>query len=54
MDEEDQESRERRERARKLGEMATRAVEEGGSSHNNITLFLEEIMKIGNGHQQED
>ena len=54
MDEEDQESRERRERARKLGEMATRAVEEGGSTHNNITLFLEEIMKIGNGHQQED
>ncbi|GMN39272.1 hypothetical protein TIFTF001_008502 [Ficus carica] len=48
--EEGEESRERRERARKLGEMAKRALEEGGSSHLNMTLFIEEIIKLGSHH----
>ncbi|EXB75922.1 UDP-glycosyltransferase 73C3 [Morus notabilis] len=44
---EGEESKERRERARKLGEMSKRAVEEGGSSYLNMTLFLEEINQLG-------
>ncbi|XP_030495730.2 UDP-glycosyltransferase 73C3 [Cannabis sativa] len=43
LDDQGEESIERRERAKKFGEMAKRAVEEGGSSHSNITLFLEEV-----------
>ncbi|XP_043699795.1 UDP-glycosyltransferase 73C25-like [Telopea speciosissima] len=31
-------------KARELGEMANRAVEEGGSSHLNISLFIQDIM----------
>ncbi|PON31767.1 UDP-glucuronosyl/UDP-glucosyltransferase [Parasponia andersonii] len=50
---EGEESKERRERARKLGEIAKRAVEEGGSSHLNMTLFLEEIMQLGTYSQRE-
>ena len=44
---EGEESKDRRERARKLGEMENRAVEEGGSSHLNITLFIEQIKQLG-------
>lgn len=40
---EGKEREERRERARKLGEMGKKAIEEGGSSFLNITLFLEDI-----------
>ncbi|KAF4388127.1 hypothetical protein F8388_014810 [Cannabis sativa] len=47
-----EECKERRERARWLGEMAKRAVEEGGSSHLNMTLFLEEIMQHGSSDHQ--
>ncbi|XP_050113612.1 UDP-glycosyltransferase 73C1-like [Malus sylvestris] len=43
-----EESEARRERARELGEMARRAVEEGGSSHLNITLLIQDIMQQGN------
>ena len=50
---EGEESKSRRERARKLGEMAKRAVEEGGSSHLNVTLFIEEIAQLGNSQQKE-
>ena len=39
------ESEERRERAKELAEMATRAVEEGGSSHLNVTLLIQDIME---------
>ncbi|KAE9465493.1 hypothetical protein C3L33_02598, partial [Rhododendron williamsianum] len=35
----------RRERARKLGDMARRAIEEGGSSHLNMTLLIQDIME---------
>ncbi|KAL5705637.1 hypothetical protein ACHQM5_023916 [Ranunculus cassubicifolius] len=37
------EAQERRSRARKLAEMAKKAVEEGGSSYNNITNLIEEL-----------
>ncbi|XP_062117402.1 UDP-glycosyltransferase 73C25-like [Humulus lupulus] len=48
---EGEESLERRKRARKLGEMAKRAVEEGGSSHLNMTLFLEDIVQLEGSNQ---
>ncbi|CAA7041977.1 unnamed protein product [Microthlaspi erraticum] len=38
-------AKERRRRAKELGELAHKAVEEGGSSHSNITLFLQDIMQ---------
>ncbi|KAG2332637.1 hypothetical protein Bca52824_003817 [Brassica carinata] len=38
-------AKERRRRAKELGELAHKAVEEGGSSHANITLLLEDIME---------
>lgn len=31
-------------RARELGELATKAVEEGGSSHLNITKFIQDVI----------
>ncbi|XP_027176125.1 UDP-glycosyltransferase 73C4-like [Coffea eugenioides] len=40
---EEQEGKQRRERARKLGEMAKRALEEGGSSHLNLDLLVQDI-----------
>lgn len=40
-----EEREERRERARKLAEMAMRAVEEGGSSHFDMTRLIQEIMQ---------
>ncbi|KAK7245054.1 hypothetical protein RIF29_39885 [Crotalaria pallida] len=40
------ESEERRGRARKLSEMAKKAVENGGSSHLNMTLLIQEIMQL--------
>jgi UDP-glucosyl transferase 73C len=43
MDGEDSEGRE--ERARELREMAKRAVEEGGSSHLDIALLIQDIMQ---------
>ncbi|KAK1394047.1 Glycosyltransferase [Heracleum sosnowskyi] len=33
-------------RARELGGLANKAVEEGGSSHSNITKFIEDVMQI--------
>ncbi|KAK7337141.1 hypothetical protein VNO77_17701 [Canavalia gladiata] len=42
------ESEERRKRARVLAEMAKRAVEEGGSSHFNVTHLIQDIMKRSN------
>ncbi|KAI3473299.1 hypothetical protein Pfo_028543 [Paulownia fortunei] len=45
---EGEEGQERRRKARELGEMAKRAVEEGGSSHLNMTLLIEEIKEISN------
>ncbi|KAL5705636.1 hypothetical protein ACHQM5_023915 [Ranunculus cassubicifolius] len=38
-----EEAQERRRRAKKLAEMAKKAVEEGGSSYNNITSLIEEL-----------
>lgn len=35
---------ERRERARKMGEMARRAMEDGGSSCRNMTLLIQDVM----------
>ncbi|KAL9153379.1 hypothetical protein ABFS82_10G044700 [Erythranthe guttata] len=43
MNGEDEEVRERRERARKLGEMAKTATEEGGSSYHSITQLIRDI-----------
>ncbi|KAL2345114.1 hypothetical protein Fmac_006399 [Flemingia macrophylla] len=45
MDDGEEESKDRRQRACKLGEIAKRAVEKGGSSNANMTLFIEEIMQ---------
>ncbi|KAK4272813.1 hypothetical protein QN277_021317 [Acacia crassicarpa] len=45
MEEGDEESEERRRKARELGEMAKKAVENGGSSHRNISLLIEDIMQ---------
>ncbi|CAH8356887.1 unnamed protein product [Eruca vesicaria subsp. sativa] len=41
-----EDARERRRRAKELGELAHSAVDEGGSSHSNITFFLEDIMQL--------
>ncbi|KAJ4891782.1 UDP-glycosyltransferase 73C3 [Raphanus sativus] len=43
---ESDDAKERRRIAKKLGELAHKAVEEGGSSHSNITFLLEDIMKL--------
>nr|AIZ00428.1 UDP-glycosyltransferase [Panax ginseng] len=47
-----QEGQERRKRARELAKEAVRAVEEGGSSHLNITLLIEDIMKQTKGEKK--
>ncbi|KAK4432488.1 UDP-glycosyltransferase 73E1 [Sesamum alatum] len=39
-----EEGNERRKRAKEVGEMAKRAVEEGGSSYLNMTLFIEHVI----------
>ncbi|KAG5404348.1 hypothetical protein IGI04_010467 [Brassica rapa subsp. trilocularis] len=43
---ESDDAKERRRRAKELGELAHKSVEEGGSSHSNITLLLEDIMQL--------
>lgn len=43
-----EESQARRERATELAKMAKRAVQEGGSSHLNIELLIQDIMQQGN------
>ncbi|KAL1190739.1 UDP-glycosyltransferase 73C4 [Cardamine amara subsp. amara] len=42
---ESDDAKERRKRVKELGELAHKAVEVGGSSHSNITLFLQDIMQ---------
>jgi len=39
------ESEERSKRIRELGKLAKKAVERGGSSHSNISLFIQDIMQ---------
>ncbi|MCI55208.1 UDP-glycosyltransferase 73C1-like, partial [Trifolium medium] len=39
------ESEERRKKIRELANMAKKAVEKGGSSHSNITLFIQDIIQ---------
>jgi UDP-glucosyl transferase 73C len=41
------ESQGRRERTRRFGEMAKKAVEEGGSSHHNVALLIEDFKQQG-------
>ncbi|ERN10111.1 scopoletin glucosyltransferase [Amborella trichopoda] len=41
---------EMRGRARELGEMARRAVEDGGSSHMNLTLFIQDMITYKKPH----
>ncbi|CAN7009083.1 unnamed protein product [Brassica oleracea var. botrytis] len=43
---ESDDAKERRRRAKELGVLAHKAVEEGGSSHSNITSLLEDIMQL--------
>ncbi|WZZ39939.1 hypothetical protein YC2023_036198 [Brassica napus] len=43
---ESDEAKERRRRAKELGEFAHRAVDEGGSSHSNMTFLLEDISQL--------
>ncbi|CAH2059013.1 unnamed protein product [Thlaspi arvense] len=43
---ESDDAKERRRRAKELGALAHNAVEEGGSSHSNITFFLQDIMQL--------
>lgn len=42
---------EMRQRSKKLAVMAKRAVEEGGSSHRDIKLLIQDIVAHGGGHQ---
>jgi len=42
------EAEERRKRARVLGEMAKKAVEEGGSSYLNVKLLIQDVMEHAN------
>ncbi|KAJ7976423.1 Glycosyltransferase [Quillaja saponaria] len=42
---EGEESEARRKRVRQLGDMANHSVEEGGSSHVNLSLFIQDIMQ---------
>ncbi|KAJ4710083.1 Glycosyltransferase [Melia azedarach] len=49
---EGKEGEDRRERARELGKKAKAAVQEGGSSHLNITLLLEDIKQEVAGKDQ--
>ena len=51
---EGEEGEERRNRTRELGEKAKRAMEEGGSSYNNMTHLIEELtdhVLVGNANQ---
>ncbi|CAJ1891122.1 unnamed protein product [Sphenostylis stenocarpa] len=48
MDDDGEEGKGRRERASKLSEKAKRAVEEGGSSHLDITLLIQDIIQQSN------
>nr|WJH18552.1 phenylpropanoid glycosyltransferase UGT16 [Artemisia annua] len=41
--EEGKEAKERSQRAKELGELANKAIEEGGSSHKNMTRLIEDI-----------
>jgi len=45
MDDTNYESEERRKRAKELAEMAKGGVEEGGSSHFNVTLLIQDILQ---------
>ncbi|KAK4354416.1 hypothetical protein RND71_026610 [Anisodus tanguticus] len=45
---EEEEAKTRREKAQKLGEMARRALEEGGSSHLNLTKLIQDVTKLAN------
>lgn len=47
---EGEEGENRRKRARELGVMATRAVEQGGSSHSNMSALIQDIMAQTMGH----
>ncbi|XWS57355.1 hypothetical protein CRYUN_Cryun09bG0167400 [Craigia yunnanensis] len=47
-----EEGEERRRRAKKLGEMANKAVEMGGSSHLNITKLIQDIMQRADDRKQ--
>ncbi|XP_059661044.1 anthocyanidin 3-O-glucosyltransferase 4-like [Cornus florida] len=42
---EGKEGEERRKKAKELGEMANRAIEEGGSSQLNITMLIQDIIQ---------
>ncbi|CAL5422283.1 unnamed protein product [Camellia sinensis] len=46
-----EEGEERRKRARQLGEMAKRAMEEGGSSHLNMAMLIQDIMENATSRQ---
>ncbi|BAT83205.1 hypothetical protein LR48_Vigan03g001900 [Vigna angularis] len=48
---EGQEKEERRERARKYADMARKAIEQGGSSHRNMSLLIDHIMHVKGLHQ---
>ncbi|KAL1190746.1 UDP-glycosyltransferase 73C3 [Cardamine amara subsp. amara] len=43
---ESDDAKERRKRVKELGQLAHKAVEGGGSSHSNITLFLQDICQL--------
>ncbi|CAH2059009.1 unnamed protein product [Thlaspi arvense] len=43
---ESDDAKDRRRRAKELGELAHKALEEGGSSHSNITFFIQDITQL--------
>ncbi|KAF3441129.1 hypothetical protein FNV43_RR15040 [Rhamnella rubrinervis] len=51
---EDHESKEGRERARKLGAMAKKAVEQGGSSDLSMSSFMQEIIQLSSVHKSTE
>ncbi|CAL5359110.1 hypothetical protein CsSME_00049200 [Camellia sinensis var. sinensis] len=42
------------EKSKVLGEMALKAVKEGGSSHRNLTVLIEELKQLRDQRAKDD
>ncbi|KAF5823683.1 putative UDP-glucuronosyl/UDP-glucosyltransferase, UDP-glycosyltransferase family [Helianthus annuus] len=47
------EGNERRKKAKALGMVAKKAIEEGGSSHHNLTLLIQDLLELANVRSQK-
>ncbi|CAI9097907.1 OLC1v1034426C1 [Oldenlandia corymbosa var. corymbosa] len=54
MDKDNVDANERRKKAKELGEMARKAVEEGGSSYLNVSLLIQEVMRLSRSKKQPE